>query len=169
MSYRNALNENPRATLFDVMDGARAGMLGLRSGDAGLQPMTHFADADQGIIWFISANDTDLVKSLGFGDKAEYVVISKDHDVHISVQGTLALANEPAKLDELWSPMAGAWFDEGRDDPRVALLRFDPQVAEIWASTTSALKFGFEVVRANLSDDHQPDIGSHAVVRFSAA
>ena len=41
--------------------------------------------------------------------------------------------------------------------------------AEIWASSTSTLKFGFEIIRANLDPAHQPDIGVKATVRFPAA
>lgn len=166
MSYQNAVEDNPRAALFDVMDGARTGMLGLNASKAGLKPMTHFPDAEAGAIWFISANDTDLVRELGAGRHADYVVISKNHDVHASIRGTLAVVRDEAKLDELWSPVVGAWFKEGREDPRATLLRFTPEIAEIWASTTSSLKFGFEVMRANVSEDHQPDLGSHGVVNF---
>lgn len=170
MSYQKAVSENPRAALFDVMEGTRTGMLGLNGSASGLQPMTHFADEEAGLIWFISASDTDLVRELeaGFGASkmADYVLVSADHDVHASVRGTLSRVKDEAKLDALWSPLIGAWFQGGRHDPRVTLLCLAPEVAEIWASTTSTLKFGFEMIRANLSAEHSPDVGSHAVVNF---
>jgi general stress protein 26 len=131
--------------------------------------MSHFADAASGVIWFISSVDTDLVQSLGMGEDADYVVISDDHGVHISLRGKLYHLHDDAKLDALWSPMVGAWFEGGKDDPRVALLRLDPEVAEIWASSTSMLKVGFEMIRANLDPAHQPDIGVKATVKFPQA
>ncbi len=169
MSIQDDVTADPRSATFEVLEGVRAGMLGLTGGGDGFQPMTHFADAEAGLIWFISSTETAIVESLGMGEDAEYVVISEDHDVHISLRGKLYHLHDDAKLDELWSPVIGAWFEGGREDPRVALLRFEPEVADIWASSTSSLKFGFEIIRANLDPEHQPDIGVKATVRFPTA
>ena len=169
MSMQDDLSTNPKGVLFDVLDGVRSGMLGLAKGDAGMQPMTHFPDAKAGVIWFISSTETDLVTSLGMGQAAQYVVIADDHDAHVSLRGKLHLVHNSAKLNDLWGPFAAAWFEGGREDPRIALLRFDPEVAEIWASSASTLKVGFEVIRANLDAGHQPDIGAKATVRFDTA
>jgi len=168
MSHESEVTANPRAALFDVMDGVRVGMLGLKAGSAGAQPMTHFLDVETEVIWFISSKDTDLVRDLGLGGQSEYVIISKDHDVHASLQGILSHVQDAGKLDQLWSPMVSAWFKDGRSDPRIALLQFKPKVAEIWASTTSAVRFGLEMVRANLTD-HEPNVGTHQVIRFDPA
>jgi general stress protein 26 len=169
MSLQDNVATDPRGALFDVLDGVRAGMLGLTSGGDGFQPMTHFPDRDSGLIWFISSTDTALVQSLGMGEDADYVVVSQDHDLHASLRGKLYQLHNEAKLDELWSPIIAAWFEGGRQDPRVALLRFDPEVADVWASSTSSLKFGFEIIRSTLDPAHQPDIGVKKSVRFPPA
>ncbi len=169
MTIQDDVASDPRGALFDVLDGVRAGMLGLSGGGQGFQPMSHFPDAASGLIWFISSTETDLVQSLGMGEDADYVVISEDHDAHVSLRGKLYHLHDDAKLAALWSPVVAAWFEGGKDDPRVALLRFDPEVAELWASSTSTLKFGFEIVRASLDPAHQPDIGVKATVRFPQA
>ena len=169
MSIQEDVEADPRRAVFDVLDNVRAGMLGLSGGGDGFRPMTHFADEGPGLIWFISSSDTPLVQSLGMGEDAEYVVISDDHDVHVSLRGKLYQLHDDAKLDEIWTPVAAAWFEGGRDDPRVALLRFDPETADVWASSATALRFGFEIVRATLDPAHRPDIGVKATVRFPQA
>jgi general stress protein 26 len=73
------------------------------------------------------------------------------------------------KLDELWSPIAAAWFEAGRDDPKVTLLQLTLLEAAVWATTDSMLVVGIEMVRANISPEHMPDIGEHAVVQFGKA
>lgn len=45
------LQTNPRGAL----DGVRVGMLGLSGGGKGMQPVTHFPNADAGGIWFIAS------------------------------------------------------------------------------------------------------------------
>lgn len=166
MTIQSDVATDPRSALFDVLDSVRAGMLGLTGGGAGFQPMTHFPDPAAGVIWFISSTDTALVQSLGMGEDADYVVISDGHEFHASLRGKLYQLHNDAKLDALWSPVIAAWFEGGRTDPRVALLRFDPEVADIWASSASTLKFGFEIIRATLDPSHQPDIGIKTTVRF---
>ena len=46
-------------------------------------------------------------------------------------------------------------------------MRTDPEVAEIWASSSWTLKVGVNAIRANLDTGHQPDIGAKATVRFA--
>ena len=88
------LQTNPRG----VLDGVRVGMLGLSGGARGMPPMTHFPNADAGVIWLISSIETDLAKSTGLGQDAEYAVISTDHDAHVSLRGKLHQVNDSARL-----------------------------------------------------------------------
>lgn len=169
MANLSELQNDPRKALFAMLADVRTGMLGLTASGTGLQPMTHFPDADAGVIWFISSTQSELVQALGLGEDADYVVIAKDHDMHASLRGKLYHLHDDAQLDALWNPVIGAWFEGGRDDPQVALLRFEPAVAEVWGSTTSTLRFGFEILRANLDADHAPDLGTKAVVKFPTA
>lgn len=155
--------------VFDVLGATRTGMLGLTGGGDGFQPLTHFPDADLGSIWFISSTGTELVQSLGMGEDADYVLISDEDSIYASLRGKLYHIQDDAKLDELWSPVVGAWFEGGRDDPQVALLRFDPEVADVWASAKSSLEFGLQVSTGSSDQKHRPDVGSKTTIRFSAA
>jgi len=42
---------------------------------------------------------------------------------------------DPAVIERLWNPFVAAWF-EGKDDPKLALLRLDPESAKIWLNAT---------------------------------
>jgi hypothetical protein len=39
--------------------------------------------------------------------------------------------------------------------------------ADIWASTDSTLKFGWEIAKANMSDDKTPDVGVRQHLTFA--
>jgi general stress protein 26 len=155
--------------VYDVLGAARAGMLGLAGGGDGFQPMTHFPDADLGSIWFVSSTGTDLVQSLGLGEDADYVLISDENGIYASLRGKLYHVQNDAKLNELWSPVVAAWFEGGREDPQVALLRFDPEVADVWASAKSSVSFGIKVNSANSDPKHRPDVGTKTTIRFPLA
>ncbi len=166
MTDRDTLKRNPEEAVFDILSDTRVGMLGVEGNGQHLQPMTHFADAESASVWFITSRQTDLAKSVASGQPAQHCVSSKDQSAFASLTGTLQQIEDDAKLEELWSPVVAAWFPEGRKDPDVCLLRLKLDQAAIWVATSSALNFGFEIARANLVADHQPDVGDHEIVRF---
>ncbi|MFD2856455.1 pyridoxamine 5'-phosphate oxidase family protein [Seohaeicola zhoushanensis] len=84
--------------------------------------------------------------------------------IYATIDGAMALSDDKAKLDELWSPIAGAWFDEGKEDKDVRLVRMTPARAEVWA-TDGAAGFLYEIAKANLTGE-QPDMGEHARITF---
>jgi general stress protein 26 len=53
------------------------------------------------------------------------------------VHGTLTLDNNRATIDKLWNRFIAAWFEGGKDDPKLALLRLDAERAEIWVDASS--------------------------------
>ncbi len=114
-------------------------MLGLEdSKDAALRPMTAQLEGDKGgPVWVITAKDTELVKGLRGGSKAIATFTSKSHDIFATVHGKLTLDNDRAMIDKLWNRFVAAWFDKGKDDPKLALLRFDTEQAEIWLDGSS--------------------------------
>jgi len=119
----------------------RTVMLGLAGVDEGhAQPMTALVegDRDAGPIWIFSARSVDLVKALGGGGKAVAHFASKGHELFASVHGDLVPDNDPAAIDRLWNPFVAAWYEGGKDDPELRLLRFDPDWAQVWLNENSA-------------------------------
>ena len=167
MSMRSKVREAPRDALFDALADTRTGMLAVEGSGQLLQPMTHHADRATGEIWFITSIETDLVRAVGLGGRAQYCLASKAQDLHASMSGTLEQVDDPEKLDSLWSPFASAWFAEGREDPKIILLRLTLLDAELWASSESAVVMGIEMVRAAISPSHSPDLADHSVIRFT--
>ncbi|MCA1774969.1 MAG: pyridoxamine 5'-phosphate oxidase family protein [Paracoccaceae bacterium] len=151
---------------FDRLDKVQAGMLGLTK-DGETVPMAPQLRKDQdGKIWFITAQGTDLVQGVAAGpQEARLVVADSESGLYANVEGKLSLSHDPDVLDELWSPMAAAWFEDDRKDPDVRLLCFEPSFAACWFNTTSGVKFLYEIAKANLSDT-QPDTGRKTEVRF---
>jgi len=153
-----------RDALFDALEDEKVGMLGVTGTRDHLQPMTHFFDRENGCLWFISSNRTDLVGHLAGGARdAHFTVTSGKGQLYACMSGPLAVADDPEKLDELWSPMASMWFDGGKDDPDVVLLRMPLHEAAVWLNEAGTLRFGIEMVRGAMSD-HDPEVGEHGVV-----
>jgi general stress protein 26 len=97
------------------------------------QPMTAQLERDQrGSIWFFTAKDTDLVRAMGQQHRAFAAFAAKDHELFASLRGELFLDNDRATLDRLWNRFVAAWFEGGKDDPNLQLIRFEPEQGQIW-------------------------------------
>jgi general stress protein 26 len=143
------------AKFWKALKSDRTAMLGLSSERGGhAQPMTAQIEGDEGgPIWFFSASDVDLVEATGDGADAFLHFAAKDHDLFASVDGKLSVTTDRAMIDRLWNPFVAAWFEGGKDDPKLRLLRFDPGPAQVWLNENSL----FAGVRMLLGSDPKED------------
>jgi general stress protein 26 len=122
--------------LWKALKDDRTVMLGLAGVEEGhSQPMTaqmlHDED-ERGPIWFFTSTDSDLVKALTDSHRGVVHFSSKGHDLFASLHGELSLDNNREVIDELWNSFVAAWYEGGKDDPKLQLLRLDPERAQVW-------------------------------------
>lgn len=110
------------------LDGAR---------DGHTQPMTAQTEGDSGPLWFFTSKDNSLVAALGQSHRAIATYTGKGHDLWASIHGSLSVTDDQTTIDRLWNPHVAAWFEGGRDDPKLTLLRFDTEKAQIWLDGSS--------------------------------
>jgi general stress protein 26 len=124
---------------WKALKSDRTLMLGLAGVDDGLgQPMTAQIEGDGGgPLWIFTAKDTDLVETMGERHRATAHFASKGHDLFAAIQGELVADNDRATIERLWNPYVAAWFEGGKDDPNLQLLRFEPDEAQIWLNENS--------------------------------
>lgn len=116
-------------------------MLGLTGvDDASALPMTAQLLGDaKGPIYVFTSSDNRLVENLGRSDRAVATFVSKGHDLFATIQGRLSLESDPAVVDALWNRFVAAWYEGGKSDPKLRLLKFDTDRAEIWLDASSLL------------------------------
>lgn len=113
-------------------------MLGLSGVDEShTRPMTAQLDGDKGPIWFFTSTESGLVSQLAGSQRAIATFSSKGHDIFAAIHGDLAIDNDREVIDRLWNKFVAAWYEEGKDDPKLVLLRFDAERAEIWKDGSS--------------------------------
>ena len=127
-------------------------------------PMAPYGDAEANAIWFITARDTSVARAAATGAEARLQVADPKANLYATVEVRVMEVNAPEKLEELWSVVASAWFEEGRRDDDVRLVRLQPASAEVWA-TASGAGFLYEIAKARFTGD-TPDAGDHGVVTF---
>ena len=122
---------------WKALQDDRVVMLGLTGDDGHSQPMsaqTLHDESARGPIWFFTSKDADLVRTMGASHRATLDFSSKGHQLFASVQGELSASNDRAVIDRLWNRFVAAWFEGGKDDPKLQLIRFDPEHGHVWLS-----------------------------------
>ncbi|SDB56091.1 pyridoxamine 5'-phosphate oxidase family protein [Bauldia litoralis] len=125
------------AKFWKALGSDRTMMLGLVGVDDGhTRPMTGVFENDSGPIWFFTATENGIAERRPKGERAIATFASKGHDLFATLHGTLTVDTDRAVIDRLWNPFVAAWY-EGKDDPKLVLLRLDPDNAEIWLDDSS--------------------------------
>jgi len=150
--------------LWNDLQRHQIGMLGVvGEGPRHFQPMTAFAEPDNDEIWFFTRNDTDLVRRIGEGCAAMFVLQAKD--LHACIGGDLTIRHDEARMERYWNAVVAAWYPLGRDDPHLTMLRLCAVDAEVWLTAAGPMRFAWEIAKAN-ARRKTPDVGEHAHLRF---
>lgn len=139
-----------RSKFWKALNSDMTMFLGLAEGEDGhARPMTAqleeelYKDGEyHGPVWFFTSTENSLYQQIqqqelgGKGPRATAHFVSKGHDVWATVHGDLSTTRDRATIDRLWNRFVAAWY-EGKDDPKIALIRLNAQDAEIWIDASS--------------------------------
>ncbi len=137
----------------------RTVMLGLDGVEsAHPRPMTAEFDNDRSPIWFFTSIESELVRALGDQAPGVATFAAKDHDLFATMHGTLSRDTDPEIIDRFWNRFVAAWFPGGKDDPKLVLLRFEADGAEIWLDELSLLAGVKLLLGADPKDEYKDKV-----------
>ncbi|WP_135211476.1 pyridoxamine 5'-phosphate oxidase family protein [Vitreimonas flagellata] len=128
-----------REKFWKALKSDRTLMLGIAGSREHSQPMTAQLDGENpsSPLWIFSSKDTLLVQAIGAGQRGMAQFVSKGHDLFACIEGELTLDNNRTMIERLWNPYVAAWYEGGKDDPKLQLIRFDPEHAQVWLNENS--------------------------------
>lgn len=145
---------------WKALKSDRTVMLGISTErDPHLWPMTANIEGDEGgPIWFFTSEETDLAEKVKGERRAFFALVSKGHEVFGTVHGTLVHDLDREMVDRLWNPFVAAWYEDGKDDPKLRLLRFDPDSAQLWRNGSSLLAGVKALLHIDPKRDYQKNV-----------
>jgi general stress protein 26 len=156
--------EDLQAKFWKALHADRTMMLGLDGVEGGhARPMTAQAEGDKGPLWFFASTDNGIVEQLAPGSRATAIFVDKGHDLFATLYGTLSFDKDPATIDRLWNPYVAAWYQGGKTDPKLRLLRLDADSAEIWLNESSLFAGLKMLLGADPKADHKGKAGRVAL------
>jgi len=146
-----------------IISGTRTATVTTVSGSGELhsRPLAVLDTPFEGSLWFFTAHPSP--KTDDIAAEPQVNVALSDGKSYLSIAGTATVDHDQTRIDQLWNPFVEAWFEGGKDDPTVALLRVDASSAEYWSVDKPGIVRAFEVAKA-LITKQQPDVGDNKTV-----
>lgn len=120
-----------RTKMWKAMADSPNVMVTLTGSDDHAEPMRAQLDEDADHeFWFYTKTDNRIAQ----GGKAMVHFSSKGHDVFACIKGTLVKETRQDIIDKYWSKQVEAWYDKGKSDPSLLMMRLELDNAEIWYS-----------------------------------
>jgi general stress protein 26 len=98
----------------------------------GVRPMNVRDVDDEGNLWFLSANDSHKNLEIAANPAVTLFFQGSAHSDFLHLKGTATISTDRQKIEELWSPPIKTWFTEGKDDPRITVIKFTPDDGYYW-------------------------------------
>lgn len=103
------------------------------TGDSnGDRPMNVRQVDDEGNLWFLSASDSRKNEELALDPRVKLYFQGSKHSDFMQLNGTATVSRDRQKIEDLWSSMLQTWFTEGKDDPRITVIKVTPTDGYYW-------------------------------------
>ena len=158
----------PRATdearkqLFERLEKTPVAMTVSTDADGGIRvrPLMTQKVEQPGVLWFLVPRDGGVAADVASHPELILIYAEPGDNAYVALSGQARVVVDPAKAKELWSPLAGAWFNEGPEDPRLGLLRVELDRGEAWESTEGKVLEYLRMAKAAITrtpPDHSHD------------
>ncbi|MBC6904813.1 general stress protein [Saccharophagus sp. K07] len=130
----------------------------LDKNSSGARPMTVADVDDQGSLWFISAIDTHKDQEVQQDSDVSLYFQAPDQADFLELRGRAFVSQDKARIQQLWEPRMNAWFDGGKDDPRVSVIKVVPDEGYYWDTYKGGFASGVRMlVGTFLLQETHPD------------
>ena len=96
------------------------------------RPMSVQKVDDDGVCWFLSANDSHKNKHISANPAVQLLFQGSDYSDFLTLSGRATISTDKEKIKELWEPIIKTWFTEGIEDPRITVIKVTPEDGYYW-------------------------------------
>lgn len=139
-------------------------MLATREGkDIRSRPMAAHVERAENTVYFLTDAGSHKDDEIEADSNVCLAFADSGGQKYVSVSGRATVSNDRARIRELWSTPAKAWWDSA-DDPAIRVLKVTPADAQYWDSPGTVVSY-VKMLAAAVSDT-RPEIGDSGKVRM---
>lgn len=98
----------------------------------GVRPMSVQKVDEEGNLWFLSSSDSHKNQEIAAESSVKLYFQGSAHSDFLYLTGSASVSKDRKKIEELWEPLMKTWFTEGKDDPRITVIKVAPQEGYYW-------------------------------------
>lgn len=156
---KNLTNEKAVAKLKKLAEASRICMFctDLTHTPFSTRPMSVQEVDETGNLWFLSSADSNKNFEIRQDESVQLLFSNVSDSEYLSVYGKAFIYKDKTTIEDKWSPLAKAWFTEGKDDPNLTVLRVQPEYVYYWdtknGKMVSMLKIAAGAIIGKTMDD----------------
>lgn len=122
-----------------------------------VRPMSVLQVDRNGDLWFMSMVDSAKNAEIKADPLVHLFFQESKHSGFLNIYGIAEISRNQEKIDELWNPLLKVWFQGGKDDMKISLLKVSPTRAYYWDNKHGDLiafaKMAASIVTGKTMDD----------------
>lgn len=127
------------------------------------RPMSGQIDRENHRILFVTHSHTGPVEEAAGTHAVSIALSDENHNFYAAIDCEAERIDDREMIRKIWSPLVGAWFPNGPEDPDVTVLALTPISAEIWDGPSSAVVIAFKLATAKILG-RTPDLGVNTTI-----
>jgi len=154
MSTENLKNEEAISKLRKMVDDIDIGMLCSNNPESDYfhsVPMSRQEVDEEGNIWFLFSATSESHQYLLKDNKASLLYSDVKNYAFLSINGIGEISSDRARIDKYWNKVVEAWFENGKEDANVRVLKFIPTEAHYWDNKSGKLVTFLKVATSAIS------------------
>jgi general stress protein 26 len=96
------------------------------------RPMSAMETDEEGNLWFFSHKSSTKNKEIALNPYVQLFFSNKSSAEFLSIYGQAQLVYDRKKIEDLWNPLVKVWFQEGKNDPNITLIKVSPLHSYYW-------------------------------------
>lgn len=125
-------------------------------GDLHGRPMYTQEIQEDGIVWFFAYFDSHVSQEIRKDNRVALSYSDESSVTYVNASGTAEVVRDKTKIDELWKSELKAYFENGKDDPNIALIKINIHQAEYWDRPGGKIVTLFQLAKAAITGAKDP-------------
>lgn len=131
--------------------------------DIRARPMAAHVVPEDNTVYFLTDVDSDKDSQIEANPSVSLAFADASANKYVAATGRAVVSNDRAKIHELWTTSAKAWWDNA-DDPQIRVMKVSLADAQYWDSPGTIVST-IKMLTAAISDQ-RPDMGRSAKVNL---
>lgn len=116
-----------------------------------VRPMNTMQVDNDGNFWFLSNKTSNKNEEIKENSLVQLLYSDEGSAVFMSVYGHATELYDKQKIEELWNPLIKTWFEEGKDDPNLTVIKVQPVEGYYWDTQHHKMVAFLKMVAASVT------------------